>query len=355
MLREILMSIVFLMTAAACESTGRVDETGGDADSDSDSDGDSDADTDSDTDTDSDSDGDTDVCDEANFEIDLVPGRLMILQDFSSSMNDSNKWNDARSALLAVLTDPQFSSIQFGFDVFPDYDFCGVGTLQLACGPDTAADIATALPNIDPASGAGTPLYCALENLLHDSYGAGLLNTGETTYVLLVSDGEPSCTTYECDGSYTDVTPAMMGDLAADLAALDVRTFVIGFGYSGDPTYLEAVADNGGTGTAVINVSDSAALESALSTVVGEVVSCTYEIGEPDPTADPEDVNIFFASGGDEAVVPYDDDCGAATGWMWANDEHTRITFCEAACEELGSGGVESVTIEWGCPTVIIE
>jgi hypothetical protein len=356
--------LALLAAIAACESTPAAGGGEGDADTDADTDTDVDTDADSDTDTDTDSDvdsdtdtdADTDVCDAANFAIELVPGRLMILQDFSSSMANSDKWNDARDALLTVLADPAFASIEFGFDLFPDSEFCVVDTLQLPCGPGTVTEILEALPALEPApSDSGTPLYCALENFLDPAYAAGLLDTGDTTYILLVSDGEPSCSTHECEGAYTEVTPEMVGEVSADLAAVGVLTYVIGFGYLGDPLFLEAIADNGGTGADVIDVDDYAAFETALGTVVGSVVSCTYDIGEPDPSADPDDVNFYFETDSGETVVPYDAECAAGSGWMWANEEHTQITFCEAACDELRSGEVDSVTVEWGCPTVVIE
>ena len=354
----VLATALALAAATACESTAGAagGDADGDADTDADTDGDADADADADADGDADTDADTDVCDEANFAIEVVPGRLLILQDFSSSMTYGDRWDEARAALLTVLADPAYASIEFGFDLFPDSGFCGVGTLQLPCGPGTVDEILELLPTIEPAgSDSGTPLYCALENLLHPEYAAGLLGTGETTYVLLVSDGEPSCSTYECDGSYTSVTTGMVGDLAADLAELGVLTYVIGFGYEGDPAFLEAIAAGGGTGAAVIDVSDYAAFAAALAEVVGAVVSCTYDIGEPDPDADPEDVNLFFQSGDGEAVVPYDEGCAEGTGWTWADEAHTQITFCAAACDQLKSGTVDGVTVEWGCPTVVIE
>lgn len=360
-----LLFLVLLPGVPACESASTA-ESGGDGDADADTDGDSDSDTDgdgdsdSDTDADGDSDGgpdtDTDVCDEANFSIELVPGKLMILQDFSSSMAENDKWDQARTALTTVMSSPAFASIEFGLDLFPDSGDCDSATLQQACAPGSTSGILSFLAGIAPATGSSlTPLYCAYENFLHADYGAGLLGTGDTTYVLLVSDGEPTCTTFECDGSYTDVTPEMMGELAAQLAALGVHTYVIGFGFDGDPEYLDEIAANGGTGADVISVEDTAAFEAALTTVAGEAVSCTYDIGEPDESADPDDVNLFFESGGAEAVVPYDAGCAAGTGWMWANDEHTMITFCAAACDELSSGTVDSVTVEWGCPTIVVE
>jgi hypothetical protein len=354
-----------LAALAACESTPTAGRGDGDGDADTDTDTDTgtdtdtDADTDTDTDTDADGDGGTDTgsaCDEANLPIAIVPGRMMILQDFSSSMSETDKWNDARTALTTVLSDPAFASIEFGFDLFPDSDFCGVGTLQLPCAPGTVDEILAALPTINPApSNSGTPLYCALENFLDPTWESGLLGTGDTTYILLVSDGEPSCTTYECDGAYTDVTPEMVGAVAADLAAAGVLTYVIGFGYSGDPLYLEAIADNGGTGADVINVADYTAFEAALEVVAGAAVSCTYDIGEPDPSADPDAVNLFFQIDGADVVVPYDEGCAAGTGWTWGNVEHTLVTFCAAACDEIRSGTVDGVTVEWGCPTVVIE
>ncbi|MBN2449003.1 MAG: hypothetical protein JXR77_01355, partial [Lentisphaeria bacterium] len=74
-------------------------------------------------------------------------------------------------------------------------------------------------------------------------------------------------------------------------------------------------------------------------------------LDEPEASADPDNVNFYF----DGEVVPYDEDCGAGVGWMWSNEDHTEVTFCEQACAELQGGGVDLVTAKFGCPSVPVE
>ena len=85
--------------------------------------------------------------------------------------------------------------------------------------------------------------------------------------------------------------------------------------------------------------------------MAGAIVSCSFEIEEPDATADPDNVNFYF----DDVVVPYDEDCAAGTGWTWANEDNTEVLFCEEACAELQGGGVEVVSARFGCPTIVVE
>jgi hypothetical protein len=106
-----------LIFAVGCESGSDASSSGSDSDSDGDSDSDADSDGDSDSDTDTGT-GD-EICDELEFDIDLTPVALMLLQDVSGSMFPSN-WNQALPALNNVINAWTGSQIQFGMDFFPD-------------------------------------------------------------------------------------------------------------------------------------------------------------------------------------------------------------------------------------------
>jgi len=65
------------------------------------------------------------VCDEADFNIDWLPVRMMILQDMSGSMTDElavglTKWDVVRTTMLDTLKKYEGQGIEFGYDVFPD-------------------------------------------------------------------------------------------------------------------------------------------------------------------------------------------------------------------------------------------
>ncbi len=340
-------------------------DTDTDADTDSDTDSDTDADTDTDSDTDSDgdsdsdsdSDTDTDVCQESNFEIKREAGRLMILQDFSSSMayGSPKLWDMAKSALVNVLENTAFTAIEFGFDIFPDSGDCNVGTLQFDCAPNNQSSIIAELNSINPkATNSATPIYCAMKNYLNSSWAPGFVAPGKSPYLLVVSDGKPVCAV-ECKGmNGTPVSSSDLSSVTDDLLDAGIKTFVIGFGYDDNPAYLDAIAGSGGTGvTSYIPASDDQELEDALSEVLGSVVTCVFELDAADPQANPDKVNLYFDD--DTNAIPMDQDCAqGGEGWTWTDSNHTHVELCDDSCEKLKSGDAQTVKATFGCKTVVV-
>jgi hypothetical protein len=137
------------------------------------------------------------------------------------------------------------------------------------------------------------------------------------------------------------------------LLAAGIKTITVGYGDNADEEALDAIAAAGGTEfDEYLPAVDSEALQDALETVGGSIISCIFEIDEPDASADPDNVNFYF----DDEVVPYDEDCAAGVGWTWVDPpDNTMIEFCEEACNELQGGLVDEVSAKFGCPTVGIE
>jgi len=340
------------------------DEAPAAADGDGDTDGDTDGDADGDADDDTDEGSDTDtVCDEQSFDIEIVPVRLMILQDMSGSMTMGypSKWSQTVPALTTVLTDWEGSQIEFGFDIFPDGtdvgpfgSECGVwNDVMYAPAPGTADDIIAYISAAEPA-GASTPLWCALANYDFDgpdTYVEEMHESGVDRYIMVVSDGGDGCGTACSMGG--QASPTELGDIAANLLETwGIKTFVIGFGAAVDADQLNAIAANGGTEfDTFFPADDEAELYDALETIASAVISCVFDIEEPEATANPDDVNFFF----DDEIVYYDEDCAAGVGWTWVDDDHTQVEFCEAACQQLEDGLVDEISAIFGCPTEAIE
>ncbi len=360
------LGILLLLLLNACvASDGRAirapsggeSSTDPDASTGTDLDGDADSDADTDSDADVDGDADTDantvVCEEKPFDIARDAGRLMILMDLSDSMSNSNRWTEAQAAVTNVLTNPSFADIEFGFDVFPDND-CVAKTLQYDCAEDNASAITGSLPSYTPDG--LTPLYCAMMNFLDPAYAPGCSAPGKAQYLLVVSDGQPSCSKKECiSGNWDHPTAGDMGDLTSDLGGAGIKTFVIGFAYQDSPDFLNSIASNGGTGVnQYIEAGDNVELESALTQVAGSVVSCTFEIQAEDPSSDPEKVNFYFDN--ETNAIPRNDDCaqGSGEGWTWTDGNHTHIEICEQSCERLESGDVSTLRATFGCKTVVV-
>lgn len=349
-------SIIFLVTGAVglsmstCESDERPSDTGGANDADAD------------TDADADADGDGAVCEEQPFFVTREGGRLMILQDVSYSMSlkvpetaPTTKWEEARAALQGVLGNPAFASVEFGFDTFPDWGACQVDILQEDTKPQAAGQISSWLDTFAIAYEADTPLYCALANYLDSDFAPLFSKPDKPRYLLVVSDGQPTCD-IDCENTPTPPSnyplPADLLALSKNLAASGIKTFVIGFHYSSkdDPEFLDQIAAGGGTGTDVILAEDQAALQKALEQVAGKVVSCLFSVNPESANADPNKVNFYF----DKEVVPLDDNCASGTGWQWTDDHHTIIEFCAESCAELRAGNVDEVSARWGCKTIVI-
>lgn len=370
-----MIAAAMLVLALGCESSntaGRGDGT--DADSDSDTDGDTDADTDADSDTDTDGDTDTgtgdEICDEVDFNIELAPVKLMILQDMSYSMADPEvatptNWSQAKPALIQILNDWTGSQIQFGFDIFPD----GSSTALQGCHVDEPVQIDSATGNEssiitylngNTPDGASTPLYCGIANFLESGYSPLFQDASSNSYLLVVSDGAGLCGEGCCTALNPFAHPECVTTeeelelLTQSLLAEGIKTFVIGFGEGVSEDQLNAIASNGGLPAPFnqfIEANDQASLEGALTEIANEVITCVYNIGSPDASADPDDVNFYF----DGEIVYFDDGCAVGDGWTWVDDEHTQVEFCENACEMLQGGDVSTISATWGCPTEIIE
>jgi hypothetical protein len=246
----------------------------------------------------------------------------------------------------------------FGFDTYPDVAgsmSCQVGgPVWFDCAPGQEGAIIDWLSWNAPVSGSGDPLVMEMDVLLtDDAYAPGFTSAtapGER-YLVVVSDGDDCCGpygAYDCGNSYVDE----IVDRTSQLFDAGIKTIAIGYSESADAAAMDAIAANGGSEfTTYLSANDEDALIGAFETIAGSIVSCVFEIEEPDASADPENVNFYF----DDVVIPYDEGCAAETGWTWVDEAHTIVQFCDAACADLQGGGVDSVSAKFGCPTIEIE
>ena len=278
----------------------------------------------------------SDVCFDVEQGIGATTGRVMLLQDISSSMDDEvngqTKWAIAQSALTNMVT-TYGNSIEFGLDFFPIDTDCGVGT---SVAQDAAPNNGDNLAGVLAATqlNRSTPLYDAMSNFLDASYAPAFMADGADPYLVVVSDGKDSCSNIEARD---------LENLTAQLLTNGIRTFVIGFGSEVDQDQLNAIAAAGGTGfNTYFDAQDETELNAALDSIgQAVVVSCRYQLGEIPDNANPAYTNIYF----DGVGLTRGTTCTGEVDWIWGDAEMTTIQFCEDACTLLESGGVGQLNV----------
>ncbi len=224
--------------------------------------------------------------------------------------------------------------------------------------PENAGVIVSNLNSSHPRG--STPLYDGMAKFTETDYASAFADMGFNSYLIVVSDGGDSCG--KNNNVLDPVEPADMAEITTVLLTDNqIKSIAIGFGDQVSPEQLDAIAANGGTDyTEYIVVDDQATLEAAMEEIVGNLVSCVYELEITEPDVDPTKVNYYFVTldtNGNEVeeVIPFDEDCTAGKGWRWIDFDNFVVEFCEEACAKLQTGDVKKILAEFGCETIIIE
>jgi hypothetical protein len=301
-----------------------------------------------------------DECGAELFEADAIPPNVLIVVDRTGSMNNPpngggrDKWEiaqDVVSDLVARFGD----DIHFGLMLFPGFDQsgdegvrCGRGEVFVDPGAGTAGQIADII-NDAGTTGFRTPIEPTF-NYLHPGIGwengdgdlefwtgNNLDATDRDNYILLISDGEDTCEEVESDPvrgveSHRDRQP-------------DVRTIVVGFG--GDVVDSQELSDMAAAGGLPRDgdpnyylAESEEALEEALATIAGSLISCTLTLREVPPNTD----ELYAFIDGDRISR----DESREDGWDYLEDTN-QVVFYGAACERI-QAGADSVRIIFGCP-----
>src|SRR4051812_28705599 len=178
------------------------------------------------------------TCGSFNFKPTAKTAVLMLVLDRSGSMKNSlpnnagTKWDVVTAAVNPAIKATQ-NAIQWGMKTFPGDSGCnGVATsgVDVMVAPMNAANLSTKIGQTTP-DGDGTPTGDGV--LAAFNYLKGLSIT-DPKYILLATDGDPSC---PGDG----ITYALQQITAAHSAG--VSTFVIGVGTGHDSsTNLDSMA-----------------------------------------------------------------------------------------------------------------
>jgi hypothetical protein len=174
-----------------------------------------------------------------------TPARAMVVLDKSSSMITGDiagtpKWNIAVDAISTVSAVYE-NSIELGLMMFPDPDQCSPGSVHVAPALGNHAAITAATADPPPSAGNWTPMSQTLDAA---ASVPTLLDSGRQRYLVLISDGWQWCSPYD---PATRLDPV---DSVANLKALGVAVYVVGFGDNVDAFALNQMAVEGGTALA---------------------------------------------------------------------------------------------------------
>jgi len=290
---------------------------------------------------------------------------ILIVLDRSGSMvgfgdarnAGKNRWAPSVSA-VKKLTSALTETVAFGLMLFPDPNanggvtIPGIGTFggngMGGCTPgkvnvpvdlNTAAKIASTLDMSAPDVGA-TPTSGSLVAARMALAGQCADCVPTPKYVLLVTDGQPTCS---MAGS-TVTTPE---DIAATEAAIDaltadgVKTYVIGYDTASDPAAamaMDSFAVHGGTDKHY-PVEDEATLIAELTRIAGALVPCEFELSMDIP--DPTYVRVEI----DGVTYNY--------GTDWTNEGRKIILHPEGgACPKLRDAKVHKLNITRECEVI---
>ena len=172
---------------------------------------------------------------------------------------------------------------------------------------------------------------------------------GHKKYLLLATDGEPSCfgTSKDSSKARTDATQAVADALSAGLP-----TYVVGVATTKDSATkaLNAMANAGGaaitgSSTQYYLASSRDALVAALQAIAGDVSkTCVFNL-EPPPPA-PDFIAVKLAG---ETISR---DPSSTNGWEYTNANHTALEIFGAACDTLRQSS-DAVEIVYGCLGVV--
>ena len=281
-----------------------------------------------------------------------VSPNVMLAVDVSNSMNSPinavslrSKIDDTKSAILALLTKWE-GKVRFGWMHFPMFGTCTPGTISLECDNNNTGTLRTIVPFLIP--NGGTPTGDSLKNLLASS---SLRDATRTNFVILLTDGVPTCPTGngqpQANGQPLPADEDLAVSAVRNLRTAKVDTFVIGIGEdlnNTSPAALNRMAIEGGrarAGTARYYQANSVdQLNATLGSVIGMVISCNHILPVRPASADQVEVlldgqplarDILHQNGFDYDLL------------------RNQLTFYGPTCDSLQTGQVKKAEVKINC------
>jgi hypothetical protein len=245
------------------------------------------------------------------------------------------------------------AAVAWGLKTFPEAqdneceESSVTNAIDVPIAPANGAQVVAAIDATEP-EGDGTPTAPALAAAV--AYLSGR-TTDHQQFILLATDGQPSCTLDwdEDSGDASDDAQEAAG--TAFQAGFPV--FVVGV-LDEDPSdstveTLNAMALAGGKPRGADGdehrfhlASSQEELTQSLTEITGQVASCVF----PFESAPPDAENIAVKLAGKKLTR----DTGHADGWDYTDSNHRGIELFGAACDALKQASQGSVQVIFGCP-----
>jgi len=331
------------------------------------------------------------TCGLQKFDVERKPAEILLLLDRSKSMIEDTtsdgvtlKWNAVLPALKQVIMDTD-AAVSWGLKTFPEGtgSECVAGSVTnnpvVPIAPMNAANVVAALNDTTNIAtqpqGNGTPTGDAVTAAY--TYLSGLTSTNPK-YILLATDGAPSCAGTTKDSS-TARTYAISHVMTAATASPPIFTFVVGVATnsSNEQSTLNMLADAGGRPrpgllTHFYLGNTTSELTAALAQITGQAATCTFPLNPPPPVPnEPTKLGMYFPPSGTPTActattdcpsgqscvsklcmlkVPYDGAMG--NGWAYTDSNDTAVQAYGSWCDMIKASGANTVQVIYGCPAI---
>jgi hypothetical protein len=278
----------------------------------------------------------------------------------TQAMPNLTYWELVQHSLSRSIIEPINDDIEFGLHFFPSKD-SGLFSCQVNAEPEVAVALSTQITimstMLERLPFGRSPVASALQRIAQSP--GRLADPNVTSAVVMLTDGGDNCSEDE-----QEAVVDSLGQSAATLLKAGIKTYVVRFGRADTKTpeqeaQLRAIVMNGGTAlsdpadmskTPYIDALDATALDAALAKVSDQLASCSFEVKGVDAKADKSKANLYLNG----ELIPFNQSGNASDGWSWANPEKTSIDLHGGACSAFKTNRKTSVSVEFGCPAVVL-
>jgi Mg-chelatase subunit ChlD len=298
-------------------------------------------------------------CGLQTFDLVRKPADVLLVLDRSASMKDppsgatasTTKWDLTVPAITEVIAGTS-TALSWGMKSFPEGEGaeCVAGSvtpkIDVPIAPANATAVNAAV-NATLADGNGTPTGDAIKQAV--AY-LKMLPNDHARYILLATDGEPSCP------KPTDTARMYAVQSITEAAAAGFHTFVVG------------VATTKATATTVLNQMAIAGLEprgdlnpaatrfflantkeelvTSLKVITGQIPNCLFPLATTPPV--PE--NIAVKVSGTKAPR----DPSHTDGWDYTGPDFSAVAVYGSWCQMIQTSAADMVQIVYGCKDIVI-